>query len=353
MAEPTPLHDAAAAAGAVFVEDGGYQIPAHFGNPAAEYAAAHSDAVIFDCSHRGKVHVTGADALRFLHNLSTNDILHLAAGSGCEAFLTNLKARIVAYLQVFHLPGPQLWLDTAPGMAAKVIQHLDHFLISEQVEFSDRTAALAQLHVAGPRAAAAVGEAFAGAETLVPMQALEVRGPFGESQVRRVDRLRLPGFDLLCPVEHAVALWQALHGKRVQPAGQIVFEALRIAAGTPAQGLDIDENTFAPEVGRTAEAICYTKGCYLGQEPIVMARDRGHINRLLLRIELPDGPVPHNSPLFHDGKEVGRVTSSAAVPGRAGAVGLAYIRRGSQEPGTILEVESQGQRSRAVISGRK
>jgi folate-binding protein YgfZ len=308
--------------------------------------------VVFDRSQRGKILMQGADAARFLHNLSTNDILHLAVGSGCEAFLTTLKARVVAYLLVYHLPGPQLWLDVAPGMAAKVIEHLDHYLISEQVELTDSTAALAQLHVAGPKAPAVLGELFGDAvAALTSLQVVLAAGPVGEGQVRRQDGLGIPGYDVLWPIEHTPALIDALVARQVQLAGEPVFEALRIEAGTPAWGLDIDENTFAPEVGRTPQAICYTKGCFLGQEPIVMARDRGHINRMLRRIRLPAGPVPHNSPLLQDGKEVGRVTSSADIPGKEGAVGLAYVRRGVPESGPPMEVAVEGQRRPAILVG--
>ncbi len=80
-----------------------------------------------------------------------------------------------------------------------------------------------------------------------------------------------------------------------------------------------------------------------------MARDRGQVNRTLLGVQLPGGPVPPNSLLYRDGKEVGRVTSSVVSP-RLGAVGLAYVRRGSQEPGTALEVEADGTRRPAVVA---
>lgn len=81
-----------------------------------------------------------------------------------------------------------------------------------------------------------------------------------------------------------------------------------------------------------------------------MARDRGQVNRTLLGVKLPDGPVTHNSLLHREGKEVGRVTSSVVSP-RIGAIGLAYVRRGSQEAGTVLEVETEGTRKPAVVSG--
>jgi folate-binding protein YgfZ len=350
MADVTPLHDDTARAGAVYTEEAGFRVPAHFGDPAAEYAAARTGAAVFDVSHRGKLDVVGPDAARFLHNLSSNDVLHLEPDTGCEAFLCTAKAKVVAYLVIWNRPRPDgtpaYWLDLAPGMAAKALQHLDYYLISEQVELADATAAFAQVHVAGPGAAAVLARVFPD----VPAAPLTATAGAGAA-LHRHDVLGVPGFNVLAAVPPGQPFWDALVGAGARPAGREAFEALRIEAGTPAHGTDIDENTFAPEAGRTVQAICYTKGCYLGQEPIVMARDRGQINRALLRVTLPDGPVPANSLLYRDGKEVGRVTSSAAVPGRADAAGLAYVRRGNQDPGTVLEVDIAGQRRPAVIAG--
>ena len=130
--------------------------------------------------------------------------------------------------------------------------------------------------------------------------------------------------------------------------GREACEILRIEAGLPRKGADIDENTFAPEVGRIAETICYTKGCYLGQESIVMAHDRGQVNRTLVGVKLRT-PVPHDSRLFAGDKEVGRVTSSVFSPRLGTTLGLAYVRRGHQEPGTKMEVEMAGNRSPAEV----
>ncbi len=175
-------------------------------------------------------------------------------------------------------------------------------------------------------------------------------GSDATSHVRRHSPLGVPGYDLLCLRGRAETVWQMLLRAGAKPAGRAAWEILRVEAGTPAQGQDIDETTFAPEVGRTAQAISYAKGCYLGQEPIVMARDRGQVNRTLLGLKLPNGPVPHNSPLFRDGREVGRVTSCVVSPRMGSAVGLGYVRRGNQEPGTVLEVDVQGQRHPAEVA---
>jgi folate-binding protein YgfZ len=322
------------------------------GDFAAEYRQAKSAAVVFDLSDRGKVEVSEADAQRFLHNLSSNDILQLKLGTACEAFLLTNKARVVAFLTVFHVPNAtgklSFWLDLAPNTADKVIAHLDHFLISERVAFTDHTKDFAQVHVAGPGAAGVLAKVFTDLPALDNLHATSITANGVLYQVRRHDRLGVPGYDVLGPAAAAQALWQAVTAAGAFPAEREVYEVLRIEAGTPAQGIDVDETTFAPEVDRAGQAICYTKGCYLGQEPVVMARDRGQVNRFLRRLRLPDGPVPAGSLLFRDGKEVGRVTSSARSP-EAG-VGLGYVRRGSQEPGTSLEVEASGVRHPCLVA---
>src|SRR6266852_6018397 len=135
MPEHSPFHDVGAQAGAVFAEDAGWLLPAHYGDSAGEYRQAVERAAFFDVSHCGKIELTGPEAASFLHNLCTNDILNLPRGGGCEAFLTTAKARVIAPILVSRLPQDEaaLWLDVSPGLAAKVAGHLDHYLISEQV----------------------------------------------------------------------------------------------------------------------------------------------------------------------------------------------------------------------------
>src|SRR5262249_53446747 len=148
---------AEARAGAAFAEDGGWLMPGRYGDAAEEYQQAREGAALFDVSHRGCVELTGPDAATFLHNLCTNDILNLSAGKSCEAFFTTAKARVVVPVLIDHLrfaDGREVfWLETAPGLVDRLVKHLDHYFISEQIEILDRTADFAELHLAGPRAA--------------------------------------------------------------------------------------------------------------------------------------------------------------------------------------------------------
>src|SRR3954453_6050293 len=130
MAEQTPLHELAAAAGAVLGEEAGWAVPIHYGDANREYEETRNAAGLFDLSHRGKVELTGAEAASFLHNVCTSDINGLPVGGGTEFFLTTNKAKVVAHGYVFHVrlhdERPALWLDVPPGQAEAVIKHLDH-----------------------------------------------------------------------------------------------------------------------------------------------------------------------------------------------------------------------------------
>jgi folate-binding protein YgfZ len=356
MYEMTPLHDATAAAGAQYTEDAGWIVPARFGDAAAEYRQAQKKAALFDVSPRGRVQLRGADAARFLQGLCSNDVLGLAPGDGCEAFLLNVKGRVVAHVFVSRVAlgdgGTVLWLDTAPGQAPKIRDHLNHFLISEDVEITVR-GDLAQLYLAGPQAAEILERLF-GPEVRGLKEHQHVARPFRSDPVavtvRRLDPLGVPSFDLVCLPAQAPELWRALTELGARPAGLEAYEALRIEAGTPVYGKDIDESHLGPEVGRTAQAISYKKGCYLGQEPVCRIRDLGQVNRSLLGLKIPGkAPVPHEARLLRDGAEVGRVMSSAVSPGLGLTVALAYVRRGSQQPGTTLEVEAGDQRRSAEV----
>jgi tRNA-modifying protein YgfZ len=153
--------------------------------------------------------------------------------------------------------------------------------------------------------------------------------------------LAMEGADIFCPAAAAATLASALAAAGAQPAGKDTYEVLRIEAGLPEYGVDIDEDRLAMEAGRTSQAICYTKGCYLGQETIVMARDRGQVNRQLLGVVLSQGAaLQPGSKLLRGSEAVGQVTSSAFSPRIGHVIGLAYLQRGSQTPGTELLVEA-------------
>ncbi|MBX9585598.1 MAG: hypothetical protein K2X87_35265 [Gemmataceae bacterium] len=284
-----------------------------------DYQAALTGAAVFDRANAGRVVVTGPDAAMFLGNLCTNDIKSLADGQGCEAYFCNPTAKV--QFQTWILRAGDYWIETTPGRGEELYQYLDRYLISERVEIVDRTAEFCEFHVAGPKAAEVAGRS--GRPTANP--------------------LGVPGFDIWHHFEAA-----GTERDRLLAAGAVMgtpetWETLRIEAGTPVWGPDIDASRFVMEVGNAARAVSYTKGCYLGQEPIVMARDRaGHVNRLFTGLKVLDGgPPPAGTRLLRDGAEVGIVTSSCQSPRLGMPVALGYVRWKHHEPGTRLDAGGQ------------
>ena len=313
-----------------------------------DYESVLTGAGLFDRSAMAKIVLTGPDAPSFLHNLCTNDVKELPLGGGCPAYFCDSRAKVQFQTVIYHVrlgDGQHaMWVESAPGRNADLAKYLDRYLISEQVEIADRTADFAQLHLAGPKAKAILEQVLG--ERLPDLQEYQhMERTFGTNatcSIRRRDTLGLPGYDLVCLSERAEGVAKLLESAGAVIAGTETFETLRIEAGTPFFGPDIDTNRFVMEISDALKSVSYQKGCFLGQEPIVMARDRaGHVNRAFLAVKvLEGGPLPAGSKLFHDGQEVGLVTSSTASPRLGAPLALGYLRWKHQEPGTRMEAET-------------
>lgn len=312
-----------------------------------DYTAAITTAAVFDTAEAAKLVLTGPDAPMFLGNLSTNDTKNLPLGGGCEAYFCDARAKVKFQVWIYHIVLADrrhaMWVETTPGRGTDLLQYLDRYLISEQVEVADRTADFAQFHLAGPKAAEVLATAIGAPVPELPEFAHMERtfGPAGGAtcSIRRRDQLGVPGFDVVCRTDVADDVRRALTAAGAVPGTADTFEVLRIEAGTPVFGKDIDETRFVMEVGFVARAVSYTKGCFLGQEPIVMSRDRaGHVNRTFQGLKVLDGgPLAPGTKLMRDGQEVGVVTSSCDSPRLGAPVALAYLKWSHKDPGTRLD----------------
>ena len=310
----------------------------HFGDAAAEYEAAHTTAAVFDVSDRVQIELTGRDRVKFLHNFCTNDIKALTPGGGCEAFLTNAKGRILGHVLVFATEHT-LWIDTAGVSEESLLTHLDRYIITEDVQLQGRTAEHGDLLVSGPQAVQRIASLSVGDVELGRFE--HTAAPLGDSflAVRRADLLGGTGALVSAPRDSLADVWQTLVDAGCRPAGRQAYAALRIEAGTPLYGVDLTDDNIAQEAARTHLAISFTKGCYLGQEPIARLDALGHTNRELRGLRLQNGSVPvPGTPVFADATEAGRITSAAANPADGQPVALALLKSKHLRAGTELTV---------------
>ena len=160
--------------------------------------------------------------------------------------------------------------------------------------------------------------------------------------IRRRDPLGLPGFDIVCLKERAEGVRECSSPRARYSARRRPTRRFASRPALPLFGPDIDDNRFVMEVGNAARAVSYTKGCFLGQEPIVMARDRaGHVNRAFLGMKvLEGGPLPPGTKLLprRAGSGASDIELSLAAARGAGRAG--YLQWKHQEPGTRLEAET-------------
>ena len=294
-----------------------------------DYAVVTEGAGLIDRSARGKLDVTGPDAAEYLQGQVTNDVLALGEGDGCYAALLDPKAHIMADMRILSGGPEELWLDTEPHTRDVVVSHLRMYKIGRRVEVFDRTDERAILSLAGP-AASAVAARATGAEA-PPGEDRWAAGRVGETPVRVVATAL--GVDVLAPAEAAGAVRSALLEAGAQRVGEEAVDAVRVEHGIPRHGVDMGPDNLPGEAGIVGRAVSFTKGCYIGQEPVARMYHRGRPNRHLRGLLL-DAAVAPGEPLIDGEREVGRLTSVTESP-RLGAIGLALVRR-EAEPGSRL-----------------
>ena len=299
-----------------------------------DYATVTAGAGLLDRSARGKMDVTGPDAAEFLQGQVTNDVEEPAPGQGCYAALLDPKAHILADMRILSAGPAELWLDTEPGALEAVLGHLRMYKIGRQVQIADRTAERAILSLLGPTSAELAGRVAA-----VGIPSAE--HDWVDARVRdlpvRIVATRA-GVDLMTATEGADTLRTALLEAGAHGIGDDAAEVLRVELGIPRHGIDMGADNLPGEAGIVERAVSFTKGCYIGQEPVARMYHRGRPNRRLRGLKM-SAPVSPGEPVISGDKEVGRLTTSITSP-RLGPIALTILRR-EVEAGDRLVVGDQ------------
>jgi folate-binding protein YgfZ len=251
------------------------------------------------CTARNRLRVSGADRVEFLHGQCTNDIKRLGAGDTCYAAFLNAKGKMRGEGHVI-CQGDAFLLETNPGL----VQSLEKFVITENVVIEDVSAAMGEWLVIG------------GAGAKLPANAVTFPHPLGLG---------------------------VISGERMtETIDAGALEILRIEAGVPRWGADMDESTIPNEAGLEKRAISYDKGCYIGQETIARIKTYGHVNRQLVQMALTEQAVPaRGDKILADGREVGQVTSAIFSSRLGKPLALGYVRREFAAAGVTLKWNNQ------------
>ncbi len=296
-----------------------------------QYRAVRENAGIFNRSKRGKVRAEGADCLRFLHGMVTNTVESLAENEGNYAAVTSARGQTLLDIWVHRLQNC-IYIETEPGLATKLIETLDRYLIADDVALSDESDAWAILGVQGPSAHELIGRVIGRVSTDL-LEHHTVVHAFDGIPIWITARSYTgePGCDLRIAQDHADSLRRALVKAGGTPIGWQVGEILRVEAGIPRYGAEIDESVVPLEAGLN-HAVDFDKGCYIGQEVIAKMHFRGRPRRYLTGLLLSVN-TPVNGNIIVNDKTVGRITTCVKSLHLNRVIALAIIRRGFHEAG--------------------
>lgn len=291
------------------------------------YRAVQERCGLMEWSTWGVIHVTGPDRATFLHSLLSNDIKSLSTGQSCEAALLTPAGKFLAHLLVLAEADAH-WLLTDRPRIETVLSTLHRYLIMEQVTLTDVSNAYTMLALQGPQTTVVVG--VVASETTVRLVSFPV--------VTKDDRL------LIVPTEQAAQIRNRLVGAGATPSGWETFHVLRIEAGIPWYGIDMDESNLLPETGLEERLVSYTKGCYVGQEVVARLQTYGSVSQKLMGLVCEGTTVPERGDqILKDGQPIGRITSACFSPRLNHSIALGYVKRPHYTVGTSVDISHGNQ----------
>jgi folate-binding protein YgfZ len=287
---------------------------------------------VFRLASRGLLVVEGRDRARWLDGMVSNEVTSLEPGperSGCYALLLTPQGRIVSDLHVLQR-GDAFWLELAAAAVGPVRERLEKLVISEDVRLSDASAATGRLAVEGSGAPDVLRRVLGGDPGLAPDCVGD--GSIGGVAVAiaAFGWSGSPAFQLFAPAESLEMVAQALRlaAPELLEADESVLEILRVEAGIPRHGAELDTDVLPAEARLVDRAVSFTKGCYTGQEIVARMEARDRVGHRLVGLRFTSADLPAvAAPVARVGDDavIGEVTSTARSS-ELGAIGLAYLR---------------------------
>lgn len=301
---------------------------------ARQLAAVFHGAGLSPLDNVGWIRVTGEDRVRWLNGMVTNSVQDLKTGKGCYNFLLSVQGRIQGDAYIFAEPDALL-LETASEQVAALMALLDRFIIMDDVELADSSATQSGLSLSGPQAGSLLEHIGLSAASLGELERQIFAWHSADVTVIHAYSPLVPRFELWATPATTALISKALLAGGAILCGPESQEWLRVLEGRPRYGRDIRDKELPQETGQT-RALHFSKGCYLGQEIVERIRSRGNVHRAFTAFRL-EGTLPEaGSSVEADGKQVGELTSVAAIPfptanGETVQLGLGYLRREALE----------------------
>jgi aminomethyltransferase len=346
----TPLYEQHAAAGARLVPFAGWEMPVQYEGVSAEHLAVRSACGVFDVSHMGEIETEGPGALDLLQRLLSNDVSALDVGGAQYSVLCREDGGVLDDLFTYRLGGDRYLTVTNAANHERDLAWFREHAGEFDCGVHDRLADWAMLAVQGPDARGIVA-ALAEAELPARMHNATVSIAGADCLVCGTGYTGEDGVEILCPPEHASALWDVVAEGGAVPAGLGARDTLRLEVCFHLYGNDLSEDRNPIEAG--LGWCCKEETAFIGSDPIAAARAEGTAQTLAPFV-IPGRGIPRqgNSVIGPEGGVAGVVTSGTHSPSLELGIGMAYVDRPLAEPGTEVEIDVRGKRRAARIESK-
>ena len=348
----TPLHAVHVALGAKMVPYAGFEMPVTYPpGITAEHKAVREGVGVFDVSHMGEFEITGPDRNAFVQRVTSNDVGALKPGQAQYSAILTPQGTFVDDCLVYRFDDKLMMVVNAANLEKDwdtIVSQKGGANVRLR-DISDDTALLA---VQGPKAEAMLGQLTTLGIAMIPYYHF-VQGKVAGVQcfVSRTGYTGEDGFELYCRAGDAETLWHALVGAgRAEPAGLGARDTLRLEAGLPLYGNDIDDTTTPYEAG-LAFIVKLDKGSpFTGLDALKRQKLEGVKRRLVgFKLLEPKAVARHGFPVFLDGQQVDIVRSGTITPTVNAAIGTTYLPADRAKPGTKIEIDVRGKKVPAEV----
>ncbi|GAA2602622.1 glycine cleavage system aminomethyltransferase GcvT [Dactylosporangium fulvum] len=355
MSKNTPLRAVHERLGASFTEFGGWNMPVRYASDIAEHHAVRKAAGLFDLCHMGEIEIVGPEAAAVLDYALVGKLSAIAVGKAKYSMMCDATGGIIDDLVTYRLADDHFMVVANASNAEVVLQAFQERAESFDAEVRDARDEWALIAVQGPTSPDIVA-------TLTDFPLAGLKYYAGEPcllagadvLLARTGYTGEDGFEIYCRPGDAIRIWEELekagepHGLR--PAGLACRNTLRLEAGMPLYGHELN-TTLSPFEAGLGRVVAFNKeGPFVGREALAARLESGTHRQLVgLVTDSRRAPRAGNAVLDTSGQTVGVITSGAPSPTLGHAIALAYVSTSLTAPGTALSVDIRGTRADAEV----
>ena len=339
MPERTVLHAAQSAAGGKIIDFHGWEMPVQFSGISQEHQAVRTAVGVFDLGHMGRLRVTGPGSGAFLGAVVCRALGTLAVGKIRYGLVLADDGTVEDDVLVSKEPG-DAWHVVVNASNREKLLGLWLPTLPAGVQITDLTASEAMIAVQGPKAAALLAGLGLDGSALGYYAFSDHAWRGTTVRLSRTGYTGEDGFECFLPTERVVELWQAVVAAGALPCGLGARDTLRLEAGMPLYGNELDRTVTPVEAG--LGFALNPAGGYRGAAAIARQQAAGPAKQLV-GLRCREKRVPrHGYPVLSAGGVVGAVTSGTLSQTVGAAIAMAYVPAALATPGTVVQIDIRG-----------